>query len=274
MCPAIIIPAHNESRVIGRLLKALSPAAINGEFEVVVSCNGCTDGTDEMVRNNYPEMRCLNVKQASKVAALNAAEESGLGFPRIYIDADIEIDLDSVRSLIDAVACSKRPLLAVPTAILKRDEASWIVRKYYSAWMKTIFYREQGFGGGVFALNKPARVKFGSFPDLIADDTYVRRTVGLKNIKVVKNSKAYARVPRTVASLLKVLSRVKLGNRQLNQTIGLCANRHSKANAYENLGFLELVIYLLINSVAQLLAWKPIDKMDSYRWQRDETSRA
>ena len=40
-----MIPAYNEGEVIERCLKALLADAREGEFEIVVVCNGCKDDT-------------------------------------------------------------------------------------------------------------------------------------------------------------------------------------------------------------------------------------
>lgn len=271
--PAIVIPAHNEVNVIGRLLSELAPAAISGEMDVIVSCNGCDDGTEEYVTSNYPFVTCLSQRSSSKIKALNYAEKSGIGFPRVYIDADIEIDLFSIRRLIHTVEKSSVPVLAVPKAILILDGASWVVKAYYNAWMKTTFYRQQGFGGGVFALNREARSTFDGFPDLIADDTYVRYSVGLHNIAIVPEAFAKARVPKTLSSLVRVLSRVKLGNYQLDKIFGQRSGVEAKYSAYTGLSFVDLALYVAINGVAQIAARRLQDKLDSYRWGRDETSR-
>ncbi|MBO0838909.1 MAG: glycosyltransferase, partial [Actinobacteria bacterium] len=45
---SIIIPACNESRVIKRLLSRLVCSARDGEFEIIVVANGCTDDTAEI----------------------------------------------------------------------------------------------------------------------------------------------------------------------------------------------------------------------------------
>ncbi len=39
---SIVIPAHNEERVIGRLLRSLTTGVPSGHSDIVVVCNGCT----------------------------------------------------------------------------------------------------------------------------------------------------------------------------------------------------------------------------------------
>ena len=42
---SVVIPAHNERRVIGRCLRALREGAAPGELDVIVVANACTDDT-------------------------------------------------------------------------------------------------------------------------------------------------------------------------------------------------------------------------------------
>ena len=54
----VIVPAHNEASVIRRCLNSL----INQPDldTLIVACNGCTDDTAEIVRNEYPQAICHN----------------------------------------------------------------------------------------------------------------------------------------------------------------------------------------------------------------------
>ena len=47
---SIVIPAHNEERVLPRLLAGLTDSARPGEFDVVVVANRCTDATADGAR--------------------------------------------------------------------------------------------------------------------------------------------------------------------------------------------------------------------------------
>ena len=95
-----VIPAHNEAAVIQRCLNALLNGFAPGELDVVVACNGCTDDTADIVRSTWPTVRLIEIAQASKPAALRAADDALSTFPRIYLDADITLPSKSARILI------------------------------------------------------------------------------------------------------------------------------------------------------------------------------
>ena len=56
---SVIIPAHNEGKVIAAALKGLAAGAISGELEVIVVCNGCTDNTVGIVASFGSVIRCI-----------------------------------------------------------------------------------------------------------------------------------------------------------------------------------------------------------------------
>src|SRR5690348_11867239 len=99
---SVVVPAHNEQAVLGRLLACLLAGAEPGELEVVVVANGCTDGTAEVARSHGPDVRVFETAIPSKGAALRLGDEHALTFPRLYVDADVELETGDVRRLCTA----------------------------------------------------------------------------------------------------------------------------------------------------------------------------
>src|ERR1700677_4126612 len=96
---SVIIPAHNESSVIARTLRAMTEGAAPRELEVIVVCNGCDDDTAAVARGFSPSVRVIETKIASKAQALNLGDQAACGFPRVYSDADVVITIDAIRIL-------------------------------------------------------------------------------------------------------------------------------------------------------------------------------
>ena len=77
---SIIVPAHNEARVIGRCHESMTTGAEPGELEILVVCNGCSDDTASVARRHGPYVQVLESEIASKNAALNLGNQVfGLG---------------------------------------------------------------------------------------------------------------------------------------------------------------------------------------------------
>ncbi|GMG87751.1 glycosyltransferase [Biformimicrobium ophioploci] len=273
--PSVIIPAFNEARGIARLLSEILPDDEPADYSVVVACNGCTDNTAKIVRGRFPEVICLELDEASKINAINAAENLGLGYPRVYVDADIVIDKPSIHKLISIASSSDQPILVAPRASIELSRSSWPVKRFYATWRKTRFFIQEGFGSGVYAMNFSARKKFGKFPKVMSDDGYVRKAVGQEYTRVCEECCSRVFAPMDLGSLLKIRTRGKLGKRELSGMMGCAANQESRHKTFllrpPILGFL---VYYTVNAISFLRAYYVYRRTKPYEWGRDNSSRS
>jgi cellulose synthase/poly-beta-1,6-N-acetylglucosamine synthase-like glycosyltransferase len=93
----VVIPAHNEERVIAKALGALDMARAPG-VEVIVVDDGSTDATADIARS-FP-VRVIRQPQGGKAAALNTGIAAAGGEVIVVLDADTVLDPD----FLDAVA--------------------------------------------------------------------------------------------------------------------------------------------------------------------------
>src|SRR5688572_24864616 len=133
---SVIIPAHNESAVIGRCLRALTNGAVPGQLEVIVVANGCTDDTAAVAtaaaRNFGAGVKVVETPIGSKILALNLGDEAATGFPRFYVDADVVLTRAAVEQLAARLDAGSSGVLAVaPRPRFAVDRASWVVRAFY-----------------------------------------------------------------------------------------------------------------------------------------------
>lgn len=211
--PVVIIPAHNEATVIGAGLTTLLADAAPDEFDVVVVCNGCTDDTaaraEAAARALGHPVRVLSTPVASKPAAIRLAEKHVTGFPRLYLDADVQCPTRSARAMIAAVRGGAA--VAVPTRVLDTDASSRWARAYYAGWQALPWVADQLAGRGAYTVGREARTTFGVFPDDVADDRYVTTRVP-RDRAVVVDEPVVVRPPGRIADVLRVRRRVYAGN--------------------------------------------------------------
>ena len=88
--------------------------------------NGCTDNTVDVASKFGSPVRVLTIGAASKPKALAAGDSVAGGFPRVYVDADVELGAGDLRALRDAL---ERPgvLAAAPERELVMTGRSWPV---------------------------------------------------------------------------------------------------------------------------------------------------
>ena len=165
---SVVVPAHNEERTIDRLLDALLSDAVDGEFDILVVANGCTDHTADRVRAWGRSVRLLELTESSKHLAMRAAAAQLTYYPVVYVDADVVIAADSVRDLVAAIS---GPVLATaPQRRLALSGSSPVVRWYYEVWQELPHVRDGLFGRGVIALAEPGQVRVSANPLLLSDD--------------------------------------------------------------------------------------------------------
>jgi glycosyltransferase involved in cell wall biosynthesis len=275
---SIVVPAHNESSVIARTLSALLNDSGSEEISVVVVCNGCTDDTADIARSFGPTVRVIESDIACKTHALNLGDQNSGAFPRIYTDADVVITVDAVRAL---AKCLKQGdvLAAAPTADINLTGCSWMVRKYYEIRSRLPSSREGIGGSGVYALSEAGRRRFGQFPDVIADDTYVRLQFRPEERQTLPCVRSTVFPPRTVPQLITVRTRAYRGTFELAQRFPELRVNKGEANNRTLIALFKeprlwpgFLIYCCVNIVARNRAAKG-PRSGAHLWQRDETSR-
>src|SRR6267378_4999665 len=138
---SVVIPAHNEEKVLARCLDTLLADAEPGEVEIVVVANGCTDSTVEIARSYGNRVDVIEIAEASKHAALNAGDGAAAVFPRVYLDADITICAEAIRSVVDDMDRTGA-LVGAPRATIDFDGCPAIIRSFYRVWCETPWFTD------------------------------------------------------------------------------------------------------------------------------------
>ncbi|BEL08499.1 glycosyltransferase [Actinoplanes sichuanensis] len=206
---SIVIAAHNEAAVIGRCLDALLADAKPGELDVTVVANGCTDDTVR-IAGARPGVRVLDLPEPGKAGALNAGDAAAVGFPRIYLDADIVLSTAAVRALTEVLVSG------APSATVGREldvaGRPLLVRAYFAVHGRLPVMRDGLFGRGVVALSEQGRARFGRFPELVADDLFLDSQFAREEKAHVDAYAAKVATPRKTGDLIRRLIRVRGGN--------------------------------------------------------------
>ncbi|RWW98967.1 MULTISPECIES: WecB/TagA/CpsF family glycosyltransferase [Paenarthrobacter] len=270
---AVVIPAHNEAAVIGRTLESLRGVLRWGTVEVVVACNGCTDGTEEIAAG-FAGVRVLRVGQASKTAALNTADEVVEGWPRLYLDADIEVSPEAVAAVFAALG-GEGLLAARPAFRYDTAGASLPVRAYYRARLRIRGNSEALWGAGAYALSEAGHARLGKFPPLTGDDYYVDRLFSPAEKAVVGTVPVVVRTPRSVNGLMAVLRRTYRGNAEQDAHDGGASMRRTvrqlAASVRGPVSVLDAVVYAAFAGAGRRRAF--FSGRPPVAWERDETSR-
>ena len=280
----VIVPAHNEEAVIGRCLAAITTGrAANSEMDVVVVANGCTDRTAAIAKSfGYP-VRVIETEVPSKAHAINLGLE-GLGHqPCLIADADIDCRYDTLKATAEILTL---PGVSAASPQLEIDarSSSFLVRAYYKVWSALPYARDRLIGGGVYGLSAEAAESLGAFPDVIADDLYVRSQFDFAERRTVRSDQRGNQVyitmypPRFVRDLVAIEARRWRGNRELRLKLG--PDKQVAGNGLGSLmaelgksySTLELLSFAGVKIAGRLLALLQLSFGDR-TWTRDMSSR-
>jgi hypothetical protein len=275
----VVIPAHNEGRVIGRLLSQIVPAARTGEFDVLVVANGCTDDTVEVAASFGSAVRVISIPVASKYAALAAANRDSQDFPRIYVDADVEVRPQDVRAL---VAALRQPgvLAVAPERVVALAGRPWPVRWYYDVWSRLPEAGRGLWGRGVIAVGEPGQQRLSGLPQLLGDDLAASLLFAAHERMIVPGTRVIAHAPRTLADLLRRRVRAATVIAQLDRAEG--APRSTARTRMSDLTSIiaseprmaaRVGLFLALAVVARARARRVVARGDFTTWLRDESSR-
>jgi len=268
---AVIIPAHNESGVIARTLGALAPLAAVDGIEVIVVCNGSTDDT-ATIAEGFTGVQVAQIDRASKTDALNLGDELATVWPRLYLDADIEVDPRSVLAVFDALG---EPGVYAARARYVYDAAgaSLPVRSYHRARSRVPTSPNRLWGAGGYATNEEGHRRFDRFPDLVADDSWFDQQFAAEEKRVVPSLPMRVRTPSNVTDLIAVLSRRRRGYLQL----GVASEASSRLRALVSSirgprTAFDAGWYVLVTLAARRRAARS-ERAGTKLWERDSSSR-
>lgn len=272
----VIVPAHNEGRVVGRLLQGLAGSGCE-PIQVIVAANGCSDDTVTKARDfaDRLDLVVLDLLVASKTAALNAADCSTTNFPRAYVDADVMVSNWTLQAVFSALTTEACVLAARPPIDYNTTAATRLVRAFYRARSRTPSLMSALWGAGFYAVSEAGRKRWEKFPEDVADDLFVDGLFGPSETRVVLTEPVVVTPPRTTNALVHTLRRVY---RVAPRSEVLHPQRSSaltmldviRANCRHPLHLCDAAVYLAVVGLARARSSRPSSQ---HGWERDETTR-
>jgi hypothetical protein len=209
----------------------------------------------------------IEQREGDKLLALRAADAVLSAFPRIYLDADVEVSGRTIKAMVDVLRDGA--LIARPPIHYDTTEASWAVRAFYRARERTPELMGAVWGAGCFGVSSAGRERWPEWPLGVADDLFVDGLFARDEIVIVETDPVRVRPPRTVRALVHTLRRVyRRGSASEQEEGSSTGSLRSliRSNA-RPVHLPDLVIYLLLAVVARV----PLGRTSG--WERDETTR-
>lgn len=171
---SVVIPTHNRSESICRMLSALALQAFPlNELEVVVVADGCTDDTVEVLNQCTCPFQLQFFAQSSKgpAVARNKGASLAKGQLLIFLDDDIEPSSNLIQAHVDAIKRSgDRVSVGYLPPILKNQKGFFLmeIRRWWEAMFQTMRQPGHRFSyttllSGNFALHAALFARAGGF---------------------------------------------------------------------------------------------------------------
>ena len=245
-------------------------------------CNGCSDDTAQIARGFGDDVRVIETEVPSKTHALNLGDAAATSYPRLYMDADVVLSPASVRK-VAAVLETGPALAAAPRPVdVFLPGTHWAVRAYYRFWGALPYIQEGMIAAGAYALSRKGRARFQDFPDVIADDGYVRMLFAPSERVQVTDAVSEVSAPLTLRDLLKIRTRSRLGVLQLHQRYPELGQRETRTKNYGDALmsvlrrpslYLSAFPYAYVAITSWMRARQQMRASARYVWERDDSSR-
>jgi hypothetical protein len=141
---------------------------------------------------------------------LNLGDRTAKGFPRLYVDADVEVDAAALRAV--GAALTDGHDLAAPQIRFEYEDRPWSVRAFYDVWGRLPYARDDLVGVGFYGMSEQGRSRFSDFPDTMAEDFFVHSLVPATRRKAVAGHHFVVHPPLTLRSLIKIQTRMQAAN--------------------------------------------------------------
>ncbi|WP_168211512.1 glycosyltransferase [Actinosynnema sp. ALI-1.44] len=272
---SVVIAAHDEEAVIARCLRSLTSGAKPGELDIIVVANACGDRTAQIARAE--RARVVETPVAGKAHALGLGDAECRVFPRLYLDADVDIDMVSLRRMLTAI--ERGALACSPVPVYDLNGVSGVASRFHRVFDRLLAGRRGLSGAGAYMLSKEGHGRVFPLPVVMSDDGWVHRSFSASERQSVEGARSVVRPARTVGAVIRRRARVRLGNRELDRLgrkaeeapigMGQLATlvRQRQVRVLDSLCFLGV---LLADKV--VARWRRIRRTDA-AWSADRSSR-
>ena len=275
--PSIIIPAHNEENLINRTLEGVIADGVE-DLEVVVVVNGSSDRTAERARDFGMGIHVIETETPGKCNALNLGEQHLSTFPRVFLDADIQM-LPGTLSALLAASSASAPLVS-PSPRFDLTGASLAVRLYKRVERYNEYFGSGSpNGSGCFVISSEGRARWSRFPEIIADDGFVQGHFKPEERRTIIGTTAIVQQPRDLQSLMAVMTRARRGSFELNANFPRLMQNHESPMARMLKQLLvrpwewpAMAVYGYVRIMERIIARRQIAAGET-GWGRDETGR-
>lgn len=223
----VVIPAHNESTVIGDALTSLQAQRTERRIEVIVVAANCVDDTADISRGFAERfaaaghrLRTVEVPDVGKASALNAGDAM-LRSLRTDFMGVMFLDADAVLSERTVEACARaieHGIDLVAPSVAFRSPQGRIARRYLRVYSSLPQVRDDTACRGCYVVSARGRTRWNMFPEHLPDDAFVRAHFVAGETRVIADVHSEVPFPED-SQLTAVVARWAHGNTALRAAL-------------------------------------------------------
>ncbi len=274
---SVVVPVRDEAVTLPRTVPALLAAAEGAAAEIVWVCNGCRDGSADLIRRLAPGARVIELAAPGKAAALQAGDDLlGDLFPRVYLDADTSLAPGDLLRLTAPLRDDSAEMTGALPAFDDRG-ASALSRAVGACWLALPHAQGAGFlGAGAIGISAAGRRRWNRFPSVMGDDVFMTAMVPADRRHLVREVVSTSSLPDDLTGWVRRRARWRRGEMELarlglfppvapKQRSALLARLLRPRTSPGALAF--VAVRCLAGLLARLEARRPV-------WQPDRRARA
>jgi hypothetical protein len=158
-------------------------------------------------------VKVIEIPEASKTSAFNAAELAVSSYPRFFLDADVVVPINIFAEL-SAILNGGEADLVAPRIAFDATECSWAAGAIADVW-SSLPHAHDGAFHHLLGVNAEGRKSWGLFPEIIADDTFIETCIPKDRQRVVSRLTVTTWPPQNYRSWIRTRARWAQGQRQL-----------------------------------------------------------
>lgn len=220
----IIVPVRNEASTLPLTVPKLLAATKGCDVRIVWVCNGCDDGSAELIRRIAGQgAMVIELERPGKTAALQAGDDALKDlFPRLYLDADTWLRPGDPDRLMQPLFAGTADLVA-PRLCFDTKGASRLSARIGACWLSLPHAQTSAFSNAI-GVSVAGRKLWNRWPEITGDDIFVSATVPAHRKLIVTETLATIAMPPNFAGWVRMRARWLKGEAELSR-LGLSIPR-------------------------------------------------